>query len=316
MNNNIKKLLQKQLNGTITEEERHELTVMMESLSEEETRELHHVVWDGFTSNIKLSDIQTQRILSKIKHHSSRNLYIRIATIAATLLLIVGIAIYLYIPTNNSRIITESQILPYSQPTNYIRHITLKDGSTVILKAGSRLLTSSDARNVSLEGEAYFDIVHHSRRYFVIHTGHVTTTVLGTAFNISAKKGNVTVLVTRGRVKVDDGSRTLAILGVNDEICYRVDHTFTTSQNMNTVKKVESWTREGMTFDHRTLADIVRSISIRYGVNITITDSRLASEKVYVSFSGTESLEEVMRTLSCLLPNMKYSIDGTMMIWR
>ena len=44
MNNNIKKLLQKQLNGTITEEERHELTVMMESLSEEETRELHHVV--------------------------------------------------------------------------------------------------------------------------------------------------------------------------------------------------------------------------------------------------------------------------------
>ena len=126
----------------------------------------------------------------------------------------------------------------------------------------------------------------------------------------------MTVLVTRGRVKVDDGSRTLAILGVNDEICYRVDHTFTTSQNMNTVKKVESWTREGMTFDHRTLADIVRSISIRYGVNITITDSRLASEKVYVSFSGTESLEEVMRTLSCLLPNMKYSIDGTMMIWR
>lgn|SRR5574344_11909 len=316
MNKDIKELLQKQLNGTITEEERHELTLMMESLSEEETRELHHDVWDVFTSEVKLSEFKTQQILSKIKHHSSRNLYLRIATIAATLLLIVGIAIYLYIPANDSRILAETRVVPYSQPTNYIRHITLKDGSTVILKAGSRLLTSSDARSVSLEGEAYFDIVHHSNNYFTIHTGHVTTTVLGTAFSISAKKDNVIVSVTRGRVKVDDGSRTLAILGVNDEICYRADHTFTTSQNINTIKKIETWTRDGMTFDHRTLADIARSISLRYGVNITITDSRLASEKVYVSFSGTESLKEVMKTLSCLLPNMKYNINGTMMIWR
>ena len=316
MNKKIKELLQKQLNGTITEEERHELTIMMGSLSEEETGELHHVVWDGFMSATKLSETQTQRILSKIKHHSFRKLYIRIATIAATLLLIVGIAIYLYIPTNNSRIIAEAQVVPYSLPTNYIRHITLKDGSIVILKAGSQLFTSSDARNVSLEGEAYFDIVHHPDKYFVIHTGHITTTVLGTAFNISAKKGNVTVSVTRGKVKVDDGSRTLAILGVNNEIRYKTDHTFTMSQNMNTAKKIETWTHEGMTFDHRTLADIARSLSIRYGVNITIIDSRLASEKVYVSFSGTESLKEVMRTLSSLLPNMKYSIDRTLMIWR
>jgi hypothetical protein len=71
-----------------------------------------------------------------------------------------------------------------------------------------------------------------------------------------------------------------------------------------------------MIFDHRTLADIARSISVRYGVNITIADSRLASEKVYVSFSGIESLEEVMGTLTSLLPDMKYSIDGTCMKWR
>lgn len=315
MNKNIKELLQKQLIGTIKEEERHELTLIMESLSEEEIRELNHAVWNSFSPNIRLSDIQSQRILSKIKHHSSRKLYIRIATIAATLLLIAGIAIYLYTPTNSNRTIAEARVSPYSQPTNYIRHITLKDGSTVILKAGSRLFTSSDTRDVSLEGEAYFDIVHHPKKYFVIHTGHITTTILGTAFNISAKEGNVTVSVTRGRVKVNDGNHILAILGVNDEIRYRADHTFTTSQDMNTAKKVETWTREGMIFDHRTLTDIARSISIRYGVNITITDSRLASEKVYVSFSGTESLKEVMRTLSSLLPNMKYSMNGTVMIW-
>ena len=59
MNKDIKELLQKQLNGTITEEERHELTLMMESLSEEETRELHHDVWDVFTSEVKLSEFKT-----------------------------------------------------------------------------------------------------------------------------------------------------------------------------------------------------------------------------------------------------------------
>lgn len=73
MNNNIKKLLQKQLNGTITEEERHELTVMMESLSEEETVESYIMLF-GMVSRLILNYLifRPNVILSKIKHHSFR----------------------------------------------------------------------------------------------------------------------------------------------------------------------------------------------------------------------------------------------------
>jgi ferric-dicitrate binding protein FerR (iron transport regulator) len=41
-------------------------------------------------------------------------------------------------------------------------------------------------REVYLSGEAYFDVKHADKVPFIIHTGNVSTTVLGTAFNIKA----------------------------------------------------------------------------------------------------------------------------------
>lgn len=310
MNDYIRELLDKQLDGSITDEEQEKLATMMDGLSDEELISLHSQAWDEFHTDVKLSDERSEAILRRIKHPSYRTMYIRIASIAAIMLMIVGVATYLFRPMTNNYELAEMQVPPYSQPVNYIRHITLSDGSTVVLKSGSRLFTSHNPREVSLDGEAYFDIIHNPQRHFIIHTGHITTTVLGTAFNIQAKNGNVTVSVTRGRVKVANGNKTLAILGVNDEIRCLADNSYTTSQNTNTTRKVELWTHEGMTFDHRTMADITRSVGTRYGVSISITSSRIANAKVYVSFSGTESLEEVMTTLSNLLPDMKYSIHG------
>lgn len=313
MNNQIRVLLQKQLTGTITDEERDELATMMESLSEEELTLLHVQTWTDFKSDAHLSDDQSASMLHRIKHGTvRRRLYVRIAAVAAVILMIAGVTTYLTRQDDGHRqILSEVRVPAYSQPVSYTRHITLKDGSTVVLKSGSRLFLSKHAREVSLDGEAYFDIVHRLQNHFVIHSGHITTTVLGTAFNIRAKNGNVTVSVTRGRVKVTDGNRMLAILGVNDEIRCLADNSYTTLQNTNVAKQVERWTQEGMTFDHRTIAEIARSLSTRYGIHINITDNRIAQSQVYVSFIGTEPLAEVMTTLSNLLPDMRYSISGT-----
>lgn len=79
------------------------------------------------------------------------------------------------------------------QLTGFIRHLTLPDGTTVVLQANSRLRYpekfTGNTREITLSGEAYFDVAHDAQKPFIIHTGKIRTTVLGTAFKISAMPG-------------------------------------------------------------------------------------------------------------------------------
>jgi transmembrane sensor len=68
--------------------------------------------------------------------------------------------------------------------------LTLSDGSRITVLAGSRLTIPGDLgrggrRQVWLEGEAFFDVVHDSLRPFVVHTRHGVAEDLGTEFVVS-----------------------------------------------------------------------------------------------------------------------------------
>jgi transmembrane sensor len=87
--------------------------------------------------------------------------------------------------------------------------IVLKDGTKVKLNSGSTLTYpetfASDVREVTLKGEAFFSVTKNPDAPFIIHTGDVTTKVLGTEFNVSAypESGAVQVAVVSGKVKVN-----------------------------------------------------------------------------------------------------------------
>src|SRR5690606_2859673 len=103
----------------------------------------------------------------------------------------------------------ENKMVINSVNSNEHRLLHLPDGSTVIVGVGSKLnypssFDSLRTREVYLEGQAYFDIRHNPQKPFIIHTGKVATTVLGTSFNIKAwpEDQDITVTVTRGKVRV------------------------------------------------------------------------------------------------------------------
>lgn len=80
-----------------------------------------------------------------------------------------------------------------------IRHITLPDGSDVALEHHSTLHWTSGftpaERAMYLEGAATFNVIKDEGRPFIVYSGNVATTVLGTAFRVSAYKGDETVKV-------------------------------------------------------------------------------------------------------------------------
>ncbi len=121
-----------------------------------------------------------------------------------------------------------------SGPSEYVqtskagerKSFQLPDGSKVMLNAGSSLRIpvgfNRTGREISLEGEAFFDVARDAGKPFVIHTSRMDIKVLGTAFNVKAYPGDArteTSLLTGSvEVLVKDGRNEKFILHPSEKI--------------------------------------------------------------------------------------------------
>ena len=87
------------------------------------------------------------------------------------------------------------------------REVTLSDGSIAMLNGDSRIETdyTPEARRIRLvQGEAHFTVAKNPQRPFYVIAGPVSVRAVGTAFNVRLGSSAVEVLVTEGRVQVND----------------------------------------------------------------------------------------------------------------
>ena len=98
----------------------------------------------------------------------------------------------------------------YTSPYGSKSKVKLPDGSLVWLNAGSTLRHSSNFnvsnREVYLEGEGYFDVIHNEQTPFLVLTSTIIVKVLGTAFNVKAypEESVVETTVESGTVQLID----------------------------------------------------------------------------------------------------------------
>jgi transmembrane sensor len=262
-----------------------------------------------------------ERILNQIHHNGQTRvvpIYKRTWLRVAVAVLLVSAAAYLFYPQKQPSY-NITALTRTDKPDTLTRFFTLPDGSKIVLRAGSSLTVAADfnknkTREVSLTGEAYFDVVHNTGRPFIIHTGEFKTTVLGTAFNIKAYHGekDITVTVTRGKVSVENKHKLIAVLTPNQQlVAARVmdKPVVIAPQMVNTVKEL-SWTKADMSFDAMPLGDLAKHLGKRYGVNITFKNPDLSACRITGGFTGTETLKEVLDVLS-QTRNTTYQINGT-----
>ncbi|MGX5818912.1 FecR family protein [Chitinophaga lutea] len=235
----------------------------------------------------------------------------RWAAVAACLIIVAGGLGY-WLNRGPERAVVLSRDM--RKEADHDRHILLPDGSTVVLHAGSRLeyppSFNGATREVTLHGEAYFDVRKDTVAPFIIHSGPVRTTVLGTAFNIKAfdHMPEVTVSVTRGKVKVEavEGNRLLAVLNPNQQVVYssREMTAFSRPADLSELR----WIGHDMVFEDQRFSDIVSTLSSRYHADIRFEDPALGNCLIRASFNGTEPLEKVLDVL-CGVRNVTYTTD-------
>jgi transmembrane sensor len=153
---------------------------------------------------------------------------------------------------------------------------TLPDGSQVRLNAGSKLTYPSVFRkecHIALEGEAFFDVTKDPSRPFTVHTGQISTTVLGTTFNINAYAGDgsVTVALKTGKVAVKQ-----EVPGKWDQIYLVPGEKLTYDEGTGTAVKEKlvpddlAWTEGVIVLNKVSFNDFVRIIERWYGADIEI----------------------------------------------
>jgi ferric-dicitrate binding protein FerR (iron transport regulator) len=154
--------------------------------------------------NQEMRDKIFGRIENKIqfKANSRKKHWQRILASAAVLLLLMASVLLTLLQENNL-----TQIAAKGEK----REIILKDGSRVFLNSGSKISypeNFKEDRRISLEGEAFFEVVPNPKRPFRIIAGTTQTKVLGTSFNINA--------YTRGREKISVNTGVVEVAYGND----------------------------------------------------------------------------------------------------
>jgi transmembrane sensor len=292
-------LIQKYNEGIATPEEIQTIELYYNLFSDEED------VTDKLSTQM-VSEIEIRihdRIKERIKETRVRvvPLYNHIwFRVAAILLIVSAIGVVLFNHnTQNTRLADHTKHYP-----GLNRYMVLIDGSKIVLHSGSKLqiannFATSATREVTLIGEAYFDVKHDNKHPFIIHTGKVKTTVLGTAFNIKAYPGqkDVVVTVTRGRVKVEDERGLLAVLKPNQQVVYNAMNQKADQKKVVAFETL-SWAKTDMIFDAMPFGDLADRLDERYGVHITFKNPDLALCPITGRFNGTESLSEVLEILS------------------
>jgi len=218
-------------------------------------------------------------------------------------------------------------------------HLTLPDGTLVWLNAGSRLTYGKNfnrsRREVSLTGEAFFDVAKNDQKPFLIHTNRIDIQVLGTSFNVKSYPSENTTEATliRGSIEVSikDRPSERIILKPNQKLVVGSDDSLQQAARPRRVAPAgpgeplvsirqptyeratgaiieTAWVNDKLTFRQETFGELARQMERWYGVNIRFDDPAMEQLEFTGSFKQ-ETVEQAFEALR-LTARFDYRIEA------
>lgn len=321
MNPNTKILLDRYLNRQTSFEEDLQIEKWLteNSIADPGWQQLNRSDKDQWLSDV-LTDIKTSIGKNKQKRPLttvSNYLWYKIAGVAAVLVLIFGIYL-IKLKSGVEKITLTDEITLEAKGQK--KQLTLADGTQVWLNAGSELKYQPDfnkkQRIVSLSGEGFFEVKHNAAKPFIIHTGEVTTTVLGTAFNIKEDQTgqNIVVTVMRGKVSVNRGNKT-RVLTPDQQVNVNLQTGDFSKKTIET-EKIIAWIGNEMDFDDVTFASAVVQLEAHFQIKISFVNEKLKNCRFSGSTPRTEPLEKILNVICGFnKATWKRQADGNILIY-
>ena len=224
--------------------------------------------------------------------------------VAAAIVIIVG-GTMLWNSVRRSRL--ESSERTFATSIGERRQVLLKDGTKVLLGPTSRLVVGSSAtdgeRLVTLDGIAYFSVVHDPAHPFTVRAGSISIQDIGTAFAVENDDSAGT------RVAVDSGSVAIGAADQNHSrgaVLNARDRAIVDAQGVVSVERAAvseddlAWTHGRLVFRDAPLVLVGAELYRWYGVRLRVADSALADLHLTASFSG-EPIDRVLNVIALSL---------------
>ena len=211
------------------------------------------------------------------------------------------------------------KILEISAVDQVLNTFTLPDGTLVSLNSNAKLFYpeqfGNESHEVTIEGEAFFEVKPDKSKPFIIHAGKARIEVLGTSFYVSAYHETklVEVIIQTGKVEIQNQtSETLK----PDELILTPGDRGTLAYASNTMLKTTNqdpdflaWKTHIFIFNSTSLREVIENLEKVCKVNIRVADPKLNKRLLTAQFNNY-SLDFVLKLIENTLIIDVKEVDG------
>lgn len=253
---------------------------------------------------------RTERQPTVMAHPAGRNaLWLRIAAVFVAVLGIAGVFL-LNKETAAPELLTRNS---HDKPLTD----SLPDGSVIHLNRHSALTYAKDfadpeQRQVTLEGEAFFEVARDTSRPFIIQVNNVTITVLGTSFNVKSTNKTTEVIVETGLVEVKNTAQKIKV--APDEMAVIPAGTAPLTKQKKPNDLYSYYFTQRLVCDDTPLADLVNLLEEAYGTPIVITEHTLKQKTINTVIEMHKTLQENLDVINQTMGTTTYTKNDTIFL--
>jgi len=326
-NSNIQVILRYFTTHITSESEKYKFwNWLVSSVSKEQKKDVLFDIWENADV---CADETTYSSLNKVKRKAGItiekkpfrtnriNWILRVAVVFLPLITILVSLMYVEYYKKDVEMMECS--IPYGEK----KQLTLPDGTTVTVNAGSYLIYPKQfqrtTRTVFLSGEANFDVYPDKHLPFIVKTAQMSVQALGTKFNVQAYSNldKSIAILERGSVRVTavDNPRQSFILKPNEQIEYN-HYTKAFEKRAVDASIATGWTKGELNFVNCSLKDILDALQRHYNVRI-IVDFALKSSDLYtIKLKKGETLPNAIQIVTLTIGgiNAQFSDDNSVVL--
>ena len=288
-------LLSKYDKGTCTKEELVLLYRFFDAFQDDNN------IWDtkGIVEKERIRKELSKKIKQRIDFQErNRKSISPLWKVAAAILFVIGLGA-----------MTKMLLFQKEQPIEYerivsndmgIKEVALMDGSTVWLNRNSELVVAkkfmeSEFREVTLHGEAFFEVAKNKNRPFIVHSSGFQTKVLGTKFNVKESNERTDVALIEGSVEVNANAEQVLLKPMEKAV---FGHGNDSIAIVEMDMELElAWMTNDFDFKNTKLSRVATMLERRFHKKITFEQSGMAEKKVTGHYEN-ESLNAILLSVT------------------
>ena len=212
---------------------------------------------------------------------------------------------------------TSPAIVPVAMQTIHVpagqrAELTLTDGTKVWLNAKTTFVFpdhfSANSRNVTLDGEGYFDVAANKQKPFIVKTEKYNVKVWGTKFNVMAYSGNAIF-----ETSLLEGSVELLSPGTENGVKILPNERIFLENNRLVRGPISHfnhflWKDGLISFDDESFPEMARELELYFDLKINLKNDQILNNRYTGKFRTKDGVEHILKVLQ-LSNQFKFKID-------